>query len=192
MHGVLLGQGLGLASHLGTTPSLFSSQGANGGSERRILCPKETPEKTETQRRRGEFPSSHRMLFTLKDSRQAEGVGDRGWGCRRGSPAVSKSPKGPGRASCGCVWGGPPQLCGSVGQNSSKGSGQFSYEQSLPLRAASELLTSMALSDHCSQKAHPSGSRGHEGPLGRGTGRTSLLGWLYSWGATLRPVVSAG
>lgn len=102
MHGVLLGQGLGLASHLGTPPSLFSSQGANGGSERRILCPKETPEKTETQRRRGEFPSSHRMFFTLKDSRQAEGVGDRGWGCRRGSPAVLKGPKGPGRASCGC------------------------------------------------------------------------------------------
>lgn len=26
-----------------------------------------------------------------------------GWGCRRGSPAVSEGPKGPGRASCGCV-----------------------------------------------------------------------------------------
>lgn len=94
MHGVLLGQGLGLASHLGTPPSLFSSQGANGGSERCILCPKETLEKTETQRRRGEFPSSHRMLFTLKDSRQAEGVGDRGWGCRRGSPQSRRAPRG--------------------------------------------------------------------------------------------------
>lgn len=59
-----------------------------------MLCHKETLEKTETQHRHGEFPSSHRMLFTLKDSRQAEGEGDRGWGCRRGSSAVSEGPQG--------------------------------------------------------------------------------------------------
>lgn len=68
-----------------------------------MLCHKETLEKMETLRRPCEFPPSHLMLSTLKDSRQAEGEGNRGWGCRRGSPAVSEGPKGPGRASCGCV-----------------------------------------------------------------------------------------
>lgn len=59
-----------------------------------------------------------------------------------------KAPRGQAGLAVG-VWGTATALwlCGSVGQNSSKGSGQFSYEQGLLLRAASELLTSMALSE---------------------------------------------
>jgi hypothetical protein len=53
-----------------------SSQGANGGSERRILCHKETLEKMETQSRPGEFPLSYLMLSTLRV--EAEGEGNRG------------------------------------------------------------------------------------------------------------------
>lgn len=57
----------------------------------------------ETRLRPWEFPPSHLMLSVLRDSRQAEGEGNRGWGCRRGNPTVSEGPKGPGKDSCGCV-----------------------------------------------------------------------------------------
>lgn len=86
------------------SPTGFPPREPTGGSERHILCLKETQEKMKIQSRPSEFPPSHRMRSTMNDSRQAEGGRKRGWVCRQGSPEVSEGPKGPGRASCGYVW----------------------------------------------------------------------------------------
>lgn len=103
------------------------------------------------------------MLST--DSRWAEGTEA---GSAGGATHEShKAPRGQAGLAVG-VWGTATALWLRVGQNSSKGSGQFSYEQGLHraslLTVASEPLASTALSDY-SATTHPSGNRGHQGLL---------------------------
>lgn len=110
MHGTLPGQGLGLASQLGTPPSpTVFFPGSKREVQRGAYCATRTHSKrgtvVEIQSRLDEFPPSHVLMLSTRnhDSLWAEGGRDRGWVCRRGNPAVAEGPKGPGRAGCGCV-----------------------------------------------------------------------------------------